>query len=144
MKSLLVVFGAILLIIALPAFFQATHDAEIQAYTETFAGITTGAGVYSSNTTLSEDLYDDNVISVLSISSNSTNDSPSATTYNSVNRLLSFGGLADNLTRTLSVEYEIDSTLLPTGAGVFLTVVNWFYVFTIIGMIAGAIYAFFD
>lgn len=144
MKSLLIVFGAFLMIICLPAFFQATHDARVESATETFAGVTTGAGVYSANVTLAQEAYDDTVNAVDSISSNVTADTPAASTYNSTSRVLLVTGLAPSVTHTLTVNYDVTTTLLPIGMSVFLTVVNWFYIFAILGMLGGAIYAFFD
>jgi len=54
-------------------------------------------------------------------------------------------GLAATGNRTLSVEFQIDSTALPTGGGaIYATLIRWFWIFTIVGTIIGAIYAFFD
>ena len=144
MKSLIIVFGVLLLIIGLPAFFTSINDAQVEEYTQTFAGVATGAAVYSANVTLSEDLYNDNVISVTDSSSNITSDSPSAATYNSVSGVLLVEGLDASQMRTLSITYEIASTLLASGMGIFFTMSIWFWLFAIIGMIAGAIYAFFN
>ena len=144
MKSLIIIFGALLLIIGLPAFFTSVNDAQVQEYTQTFAGVTTGAAVYSANVTLSEDLHNDSVISVTDSSSNITSDSPSAGPYNSVSGVLTVNGLDASQMRTLSITYEIASTLLASGMGIFFTMSIWFWLFAIIGMIAGAIYAFFN
>lgn len=144
MKSLFVVFGVLLLIISLPVFFQSTHDAQVQEQTQSFAGIATAVSVNSANITMAQAVYADNLASITSVSSNITGDTPTAASFNSVSKVLNVTGLVQSNTRTLSVNYEIPSTLLPDGANVFFTVVRWFYVFTIIGMLAGAIYAFFD
>jgi len=144
MKSIIVVFGALLVIISLPLFFSSINNAQTESYVQTFAGVTTGAGVYSANRTLSESLFNNSVTHVLGISSNVSADSPSATSYTGVSKLLVFGGLAQSETRTLEVTYQIDSSSLPTGMGTFFTVIRWFMVFAIIGLIAAAIYAFFD
>lgn len=144
MKSLMIVFGAILLIIATPFIFAAIDDAITQEYTQSIAGVSTSAGVYSANATLGRGVYSDDARSVLDISSNVTSDTPSAATYNSVSRVLTVSGLAQSQTRTLTVEFMIDSTTLPAGVATFLTLLRWFWVFIIIGMAGGAIYAFFD
>lgn len=144
MKSLVVVFGALLLIIAMPAFFGATHTARVQERTESFGGVTTAAGVYTGNVTLSQAVHDNNVIAVQSISSNVSADIPAAASYNSANRMLVFNGLAANTVRTAVIIYEIDNQELESYLLVWFTIANVFYVFTIIGMICGAIYAFFD
>ena len=144
MKSLIIVFGALLLIIATPFVFGAIDDARTTEYTQTFAGVTTGAGEYSENVTLSQALFSVTINSVVGITSNTTSDSPSASGYNSVSKALEVSGLDQSLTRTLSVEYKSDSATIGSGVSAFLTLIRWFYVFIIIGMAGGAIYAFFD
>lgn len=144
MKSLFIVFGALMLVIALPVFFLSNHDAQTQDYTQTFAGVSTAAGVYSANVTLGQDVYDDSLVGITSITSNITGDSPTAAAFNSVSRVTTVNGLTADTIRTLSVTYEIDSTIVPAGVSAFFSISNWFYIFAILGMIAGAIYAFFD
>lgn len=144
MKSLIIVFGAILLIIATPFVFTALDDALTQEYIQSFAGVDTGAGVNTANFTLGRSLYNDDTTSVSSVSSNITPDTPSAASYNSVSKLLVVSGLEESQSRTLTVEFMIDSTTLPSGASAILTLTRWFWIFTILGMIGGAIYAFFD
>lgn len=144
MKSLIIVFGATLLIIALPFLFDAFDNAQTDEAEQSFSGVSTGAGVYSANVTLGQELYRDDHQQVSSISSNETLDSPTASAYNSVSRVLTVSGLAESESRTLTVSFLIDSTTLPTGFGTFFTLFRWFLIFTILGMMAGAIYAFFD
>lgn len=144
MKSLIIAFGAILLIIATPFIFTAIDDGLTQETTQSIAGVTTGAGVYSANVTLSRSIYNDDTTSVSGISSNLSADSPTAADYNSVSRNLEVSGLDASGTRTLTVEFMISSTTLPSGSTAFLTLARWFWIFAITGMLAGAIYAFFD
>lgn len=133
-----------LLIIGLPFVFSAIDDGLTEDYTQSISGVATASGNYSANVTLSRSIYNDETTSVSAISSNVSDDSPTAYTYNSVSRVLEVSGLSDNDTRTLSVEFLIDSTTLPTGCGTILTLIRWFWVFAILGMVCGAIYAFFD
>lgn len=144
MKSLIIVFGALLLIIATPFAFSAIDAGRTQEYTQTFAGVTTGAGAYSANVSLSEGAFNDSQLAVKSVSSNESADSPSAADYNSVSKALEVGGLDESSIRTLSVIYLVDSTSLPSGFGTFFGLIRWFWIFAITGLIGGAIYAFFD
>ena len=146
MKSLIIVFAALLVIIAFPLLFDSIDDARVDHFTQNVAGLTTGAGGYTSNATLSRALYDDDAANVVSVTSNTTADSPSADSYNSVSRLLIIGGLVASTTRTISITYEIDSTVLDdyVGMGVFLTLFIWLVVFIVLGLLVGAVYAFFQ
>lgn len=144
MKSLIIVFATLLLIIATPFVFSTIDDALTEEYTQTFSGVATGAGEYADNVTLSRAVYNDETASVTDVSSNTSSDTPSASSLNTVSRALEVSGLDDSQTRTLAVTFLIDSTTLPTGVGAFMVLVRWFYIFVIIGMSGGAIYAFFD
>jgi len=144
MKSLIIVFGTFLLLVALPYAFQAVDDAITESYTQSISGVTTGAGEYTENITLSRSIYNNDTTSITSISSNITSDSPTAAGYNTVSRQLEVSGLDASQTRTLAVNFLIESTVIPAGSVMFLTLYRWFLVFMIIGMAGGAIYAFFD
>lgn len=144
MKSLVIVFAALLVIIALPLLFASVDSARTETFSQNVAGVTTGASEYTSNATLSRALYDDDASNVTSITSNITADSPSADSYNSVSRLLTIGGLNQSTTRTISITYEIDSTIIDdyTGMSTFLTLYLWLIVFVVLGLLVAAVYAF--
>ena len=144
MKSIIIVFATLLLIIATPFVFAAIDDSRTEEYNQTFAGVTTGAGAYAANVTLGRAIYNNDTTAITTISSNITPDSPSVSTFNTVSRTLEVGGLDASQIRTLSVTYNIDSTILPDGVSAFLVLLRWFYIFIIVGMAGGAIYAFFD
>lgn len=145
MKSLVITFGAILSIIMLPLLFIGLYDARSEQLTQTFSGVSTAAGVYSANITLSKAPWGDDIEGVVEISSNVTSDAPSASAYNEVSKLLTVSGLEQSDTRTLSVVYDISSTVLSGlyGIDTFLALFAWFIVFLIFGLICGAVYAFF-
>jgi len=144
LKSLIIIFGALLLIIATPFVFTAIDNSITDEYTQSFAGVATGGATYIEDVTLGRAMYNDDTSSVSSISSNDTDDSPTADSYNSVSRVLTVSGLDASTTRTLTIVFMIDSPTLPTGAASFLALFRWFFVFIVIGMAGGAIYAFFD
>ena len=140
MKSLLIVFGVLLLIIGTPFVFEAIDDGITETASQSFAGIT---GTDNASVILSRAVYNDDVQSVTGVTSNETADTPSAYSFNSVSKSLLVTGLVTS-PRTLTVEFMIDSTTLPDGVATFLTLLRWFWIFIIIGMAGGAIYAFFD
>ena len=129
-----------MLLIATPMVFTAIDDAITESTSNSFASV---SGSDNASVVLGTSLYNDNVQSVLGVTSNSTLDTPTAYTYNSVSKALVVSGLG-SVTRTLTVEYMIDSTTLPDGAVLFLTLLRWFWPLVIVGMTCGSIYAFFD
>jgi len=140
-KSLLIVFGITLLIIATPFIFEAIDDSITETATQAFAE---NSDTDNATVVLSRDAWNDDVQSITGVSSNQSDDSPTAYSYNSVSRAVVVTGLASAVPRTLTVEFSIDSTSLPAGIAEFLTILRWFWLFIIIGMAGGAIYAFFD
>ena len=144
LKSVIVAFAAILLTIALPFVYQSIDNASTDEYTQTFAGIDTGAGAFTANVTLSKNIYLDDASKVKEISSNITSDTPSASSFNAVSHVLTVGGLNESSARTLAVVYYIESPSIEDFMITVFTMFRWFYIFLLIGMAGGAIYAFFD
>lgn len=143
MKSLFIVFVTLFFIIAMPWVFDLIRDTRTDQLEQSFAGVTTGAGAYSANVTLSDSLSDSHVIAVSDITSNVTSDTPSAYTYNSVSKVLTVSGLNDSHTRTLVITYDIENASLNPGIIVFCEIFPWFYFLLVIGLTCGAVYAFF-
>jgi hypothetical protein len=143
MKSIIIVFAALLMIIATPAFFQHVDDVLTEELTQNFSGVETPS-LTAANVTLNKSLYGDDISAVQSITSNISSDYPSAYSYNTLTYALEIYGLSENGTRALSVEVLIDNTDLEDGMAIFWTVIRWLWVFIILGMVGAAIYAFFD
>jgi hypothetical protein len=85
--------------------------------------VSTGAGITTTNVTLSYDLYRASVTEVESITSNQSADSPVASVYVEVTKVLTITGLAESLTHTLTVNYyaETDDSTMRT-IGPFLSI----------------------
>ena len=79
-----------------------------QDLTQGFA-VSTGAGVTSANVTLSNDLFQDDVTRVISITSNVTGESPVATSYATATNVLLVSALNASETHTLTVNYYADT-----------------------------------
>lgn len=140
MKSVVIVYAAVLLIVCLPILIDGLHDCRTEQYTQNFAEISTGAYT-SANVSLSQTLYGDDISSVSSVSSNISGDSPSANTYNPVSKILNVGGLISDSERTLSVTYEISDQDLDifTGLSALLIMAGLFLLVVILGLFGGAI-----
>jgi len=144
MKSLLICFAAMLMLIGIPWVFSSIDNAMTDDLSQSFAGVSTGAGIYSANVTLGKDLYNNSVGAVTDVSSNLTGiDTPLAYSYNSVSNILTVSGLDASQSRTLTVEFLIDTETTPAEFLTILVLFRWFYVFSILGLEAGAIYAFY-
>jgi len=132
------------MVMMLVVIFSFLVDAQTRDYTQNYAGVTTGAGRYTANVSLSQDLYSSNTVSVSGISSNISGDYPASDNYNTLSRVLTIGGLRQSQTRTLSVTYDIENPSLPAGVVTFLTIVIWFFIFVILGLLVGAVVNFFQ
>jgi len=103
--------------------------------TEAYASVTTAAGVTTANVTLANDLYQDDVSEVITITSNVTGESPVATSYITATKKLLVSALNAATTRTLTINYyaETDSDILRV-VGPFLSLL------VIGGMLVGILY----
>lgn len=110
---LIIIVGFILFPILLTAF-----DNLDRTEIETSATVTT-AGVTVGDITLNSGLYNDNLDSVVEISSTDSDDTPAPSSYNSTTDVLKVSGLQQSTSRTLTVSYYTErdtgyiSTLLP-------------------------------
>lgn len=145
MKNVLLLFGALLLVICMPLFWDGLHDARVDRFEEAYTSVTTGAGVTTVNITLSQDLWNDSATSVKQVSSNTTGDIPTAIGYNAVSHTLTLSGLVESSTRSLLVNYEIASTSISELQSIdaFMVVIAVFIVLGVLGIIAAAVYGFF-
>jgi hypothetical protein len=143
LKSIVIVFAALLLSACLPFVFSTIDSALSEQITQNISGVAT-SGSYNATVALSNSIFNNSITSIKSITSNQTTDAPTAYSFNTISHALVVSGLNDGLTRTLSVIYRIPSTTLVDFMATFLTLLRWFWIFIIMGMTAGAIYAFFQ
>ena len=117
-RGLGVIAGIIMIMIAFvvfPMVMTGAHEVLTDDETESFENVSTGTGETTATVTLSKSLYDNSTSSVTSITSDNANDDPTADSYNSSNKQLTVGGLAESATRTLTVAYESEATEGYTG-----------------------------
>jgi len=144
MKSLIIIFGTFIYLIGLPLMFASIDDLVTQDIDQSFALVNTGAAATAQNVTLSQAVHKNSVAFINTVTSNLSQDTPTGASYNSVNKALEISGLSPSLNRTILVSFSIASSTLPAQANLFLdTLVRWFLIFAGIGMMGGAVYAFF-
>jgi hypothetical protein len=142
MRSILLTFGAMLIILMFPVLLTSIQDARTDEYTQNFVGVSTAANVTAANVTLAIDVWEDTVSSVSSINSSTGTESPTADAYNSATRLLTIGGLDANSSRNMTVLYLHQASTvsdLQTTEYLF-TVVIWFAVLVVLGLLVAALF----
>lgn len=138
MKSALLVIAACLIILLLPATVAAINDFRMTDYEAGYM-VTTGGGETSADVELSQELFNDDT-SLVSVSSNSTNDAPIPSTYVDATDTLTIIGLNQSTTRLLTLTYSINALEDYVGAGIASRVWPIFLVLGVIGLIVGAVY----
>lgn len=129
--------GIILLFVAfqfLPMFMTSIHDT-VTSEASTSVAVATGVGVTTGTVTLSNGLYNGDIVNVVSISSSNATagDVPVAVSYASATDILTVGGLGASATRTLTVAYDWESTSQYTGFGDILMLAPIIVVLMLIG-----------
>ena len=139
-----IALGVILVIVGfllLPGLIGSTHSALTTNYTETYAPVTTGAGVTTANVTLSLPLYNANIAEIESITSNNTLDHPSAQLYVESSGVLQVKALAESENRLLTVKYTTADDSGYTGFDTFMKLSPMLIVLGLLGIIAVALIA---
>lgn len=109
------IIGVAILMVIFPIIMSSTHDLKTDQYVQTAAAVATGAGEVAADVVLTEDLYNDDTGSIISITSNNVADTPVAGTYTAATNTLNITGLAASDTRTLTITYEFDALTDYTG-----------------------------
>lgn len=111
--------------------------------TDTFT-VDTGDNVTTGSAVLLKSIYDDDTSTVI-FTSDESDDVPVFVSYNGTSRLLGFGGLSDNTTRSLGITYDVTAfaespTLTTIGSmALWLT-----YILYVIFPVAGLVYIFWE
>jgi hypothetical protein len=129
--------------IMFPIVMDASHDLQTDDFVQTEAAVATGAGVTAADVVLDEDLWDDAVTSVLSITSDEVADVPVANTYTAGTNTLNITGLAESDSRTLVITYEYDGLTDYTGMGALVAVAPLLLFIGVIGAVVGGLYVSF-
>jgi len=122
-----------------PQVMRTAEEAKVREATETHL-VVTGQAEEEADVTLYNDLYKANLEYVVEISSSNENDTPVATDYNEVTKILTVGGLVAEVTRSLEVNYDTDAIANLTGVGAFLGLTPFLFLGGIIAIIAGVVW----
>jgi len=114
-----VVIGLIMiavLMVIFPIVMSSTHDLQTDEYTQV-AEVTTGVGVTAGDVVLTYAAWNDSNSSVISVVSSEETDTPVIGTYTAATKTLNITGLAESLTRNITLVYEHDALTSFTGMG---------------------------
>lgn len=137
MKSVMLIFGAAIIILLMAGILIAIDTVRAEPRTEAHVVIT-GASENTSTLTLYEEVLDAETANI-EISSNFTADAPIPASYTESTSALLVVGLSPSQTRTLTVEYDISR--LRNYFFLDLIVRSWpmFLGLGVLGIIAGAV-----
>ena len=134
---LIIVAGIILLLLPIT---QGIYDFRTDQKTDTVT-VTTGAGVTTSNVTLSKFLYDSDTAHVVFTSSIA--ETPTVSTYNGTTKALEVTGLTAATSRTLGITYPVSALLGFSSFDVLMNITPFiWYILVVALMIAGLLAVF--
>ena len=121
MKTILLVIGVIVVILMFSTLMGGIKTAQTDERTDTFAAVTTGGGIVEADVVLVADIYGNDILNVVSITSDLNTDAPLPDTYVAGTNILTVRGLTASQTRTLTVVYQYSAlTGDAESAGTFL------------------------
>lgn len=109
---------------------DAIYDFQTDVKTDVF-GVATAASITSVNLTLTHSVYE-NDTSTLTVTSSDGDDSPILTAYAATNHTANITGLAENLTRELTLYYDVDALSGSTAWSTILDILPFFWMVLII------------
>lgn len=144
MKMAITIIGVILVILLFGTMMGGITNARTDERTDAFGAVVTGGGVTTTDVTLVADLYGDDILNVVEITSDLGTDVPLVNAYNPATNALTVHGLTASQTRTLSVVYKYDALIGDSAtAGMFMGFVPLFVVIAVVFIIVGAMVAAF-
>lgn len=138
MKSVLLIIGAVIIIILLPATLTSINNFRSADYEEPHDVTTTNPDT-TADITLSQTLFNGKTYNVV-VTSNITADAPIPSAYVSATKVLTVSGLETDATRRLTVAYKIDGLEDYVGASLGAQVWPLMLALGVIGIIVGAVY----
>ncbi len=139
MKAVQMFLAAIVLVVLMGAAIEAITSWRSQDYTAPYI-VATGAGVTTSDITLTQDLFNSATANVL-IVSNNVLDAPIPFAYVSATHVLTVSGLAASESRTLTLTYKIAALDDYPGADLFARFWPALLLLGGVGLVGGGIYA---
>lgn len=104
----------------------AIYDFRTDIREDEFNNVETGSGETTANVTLLKPVYDDDT-NTIDILSNTSDDTPAYSSYNTTTRALEVSGLAASTNRTLTVSYDINAFSGQDGFETFFDYLPYFY-----------------
>ena len=131
------------LFVMFPIIMDSTHELQADPVTQVEAAVVTGVGETAADVVLGNDLWADDVDSVLTITSDELTDVPVANTYTPATNTLNVTGLNEDDSRTLTITYETDALTEYTGMGALVAVAPLLIFIAVIGAVVFGAYSSF-
>lgn len=109
MKVALTIIGVIVVLMMFSTLLGGIDTAQTDERTDNFGAVVTGGGITTADVVLVTNLYDGDVLNVVSVTSDLGTDVPLAFSYTALTRTLTINGLTAAQTRTLTVIYKYDA-----------------------------------
>ena len=140
------IFYAFLVIVTTVILFllpisSAVYDFQTDLREDDFT-VNTAVGVTTANVTLLRPIYD-NDTSTIGMISDTSDDVPLYSSYNTTTRALAMSGLSANTTRTITVSYDIDALEGSDAINTFVDQIEWIWILMLIAFPAAALVAIF-
>jgi hypothetical protein len=143
MKIVITIIGVILILLLFGTMLGGINEAQTDERTDGFAAVVTGGGITTAPVVLVADLYDNDILNVVDITSDLITDVPLVGTYVPGTNTLNVVGLTAADTRTLTVTYEIDALTGSPGVGSFFNFLPLLVVIALVIIVVAAMIAAF-
>jgi hypothetical protein len=144
MKSVMAIIGVIIILALFGTMMMGLNAAKTDERTDTFAAVATGMAATTADVVLVTDIFNNSLLSVVSITSDNVGDAPLPDVYTAGSNTLTVRGLKANDTRALTVVYDYDAlTGESAPASTVLNIVPIIIVIALLLIIVGAAIAAF-
>lgn len=143
MKIAFTIIGAIIVLLLFGTMLGGIEEAQTDEREDAFGAVVTGGGITVADVVLLGDLYDGDILNVVSITSTLGTDVPLSNAYVPGTNTLTVAGLTAAQTRTLTVTYQIDALTNYAAVGSFFGFTPLLIGVAVVAIIAGAIFVAF-
>lgn len=143
MGVVLGIIGIAVVMLVFPIITDTTDTVQTERTTQVEAAVATGVGEVAADVVLTEELFNNSTVHVISIVSDNVADTPVAGTYTSATQTLNVTGLAADDTRELTIIHNIDALSDYTGMGTMVSITPLLVWITIIAILIAGIGAVF-
>lgn len=145
MKVAVTIIGVILVLLLFGTMLGGITSARTDERTDSFAAVTTGVGETEADVILVTDIYGDDILNVIEITSDLNTDAPLPDAYVAGTNTLTVRGLTASDSRNLDITYRYNALTGDSAtAGTFMGFVPLFVIIALVVIVVGAMVAAFS